>query len=99
MRYQKMQQSMKIHKEGNKILIYTFIPLLILNWALFRATGHSLLSYFVLSLSIGIFLLILNFFRFPARRLNNKQQGTVVAPADGTVVVIEEVMENDFFHE
>ena len=90
---------MKIHKEGNRILIYTFIPLLLLNWALFRATGLSLLSYFVLLLSIGIFFLLLNFFRCPARILSNKQQGTVVAPADGTVVVIEEVMENEYFHE
>jgi len=90
---------MKIHKEGSNILIYTFITLLLLNWILYRVTNHSLLFYFVLLLSIGIFSLLLNFFRCPTRKFNDYRQGTIVAPADGTIVVIEEVMENEYLHE
>ena len=90
---------MKIHKEGNKIIIYTFITLLLLNWILYRVTNHSLLSYFVLLLSIGTFFLLLNFFRCPARVISVQQPGLIVAPADGTIVVIEEVMENEYLHE
>ena len=90
---------MKIHKEGKNLLIYTFIILLFLNWVLFRVTNKSLLFYFILLFSIGIFILLVNFFRCPTRKFINQSQGAVVAPADGTVVVIEEVMENEFMHE
>ena len=90
---------MKVHKEGKNLLFFTFITLLLLNWILFRVTNQSLLFYFILLLSLGIFFLLLNFFRCPARFFSNQQQGTVVAPADGTVVVIEEVMENEYLHE
>lgn len=90
---------MKIHKEGNNIITYTFITLLLLNWVIFGVTHYSLLFYFVLLFSIGVLLLLLNFFRCPARTLSNCQEGIVAAPADGTIVVVEEVMENEFFHE
>ena len=90
---------MKIHKEGNNILIYTFIILLLLNYTLYRVAYNSLLFYFVLLISVGILLLLLNFFRCPKRIIHEYHENTVVAPADGTIVVIEEVMENDFFHE
>ena len=42
---------------------------------------------------------MLNFFRCPVRILKDYQTGTITAPADGTVVVVEEVMENEYFHE
>ena len=90
---------MKIHKEGKNILIFTLITLLLINWVFFRVTNHSLLFYFVLLLSIGIFILLLNFFRRPERVFIDDRPGIVVAPADGTVVVIEEVMENEYLHE
>ncbi|MCL1934241.1 MAG: phosphatidylserine decarboxylase family protein [Candidatus Azobacteroides sp.] len=91
---------MKIHKEGNKVIIYTFITLLLLNWILYQVTNHSLLFYFVLLLSIGIFSLLINFFRCPIRIFNDHhREEAIVAPADGTIVVIEEVMENEYLHE
>jgi phosphatidylserine decarboxylase len=90
---------MKIHREGHKIIIYTIILLLVLNVLLYRVASRSLLFYFILLLSLGVFALILNFFRSPNRVFTGKTQDTVVAPADGTVVVIEEVMENEYFHE
>jgi len=90
---------MKIHKEGNNLIIYTLISLLVLNYICYRVAYHSLLFYLLLLLSIGVFLLLINFFRCPNRIVRNYEAGTVIAPADGTVVVVEEVMENEFFHE
>jgi len=87
---------MKIHKEGKNIVVYTFITLLLLNWIFFRLANRSLWFYLILLLSFGIFSLILNFFRCPERIFNDNQEGTIVAPADGTVVVVEEVMENEY---
>jgi len=90
---------MKIHKEGNIIIICTTVTLLLLNWVLYKTIHHSLLFYFVLLLSVGIFFLILNFFRCPTKIFIDNRPGVVVAPADGTVVVVEEVTENEYLFE
>ena len=90
---------MKIHKEGNKLVIYTFIALLLLNWVVYKTAGQSLLFYFALLLSLLFFLVILNFFRCSERIFNDNKAGIVVAPADGRIVVVEEVMENEYLHE
>jgi len=90
---------MKIHKEGHNLIICIIITLLILNFILYKFACHSLLFYFVLLISVVVLLLLFNFFRCPSRIVHDYQVGTVVAPADGTVVVIEEVKENEFFHE
>ena len=51
------------------------------------------------SLFIPLFLLMLNFFRCPLREFEEDTTGIVVAPADGKVVVVEEVEENEYFHD
>jgi len=90
---------MKIHKEGNLVIISVFITLVLLNWIFFRIAGLSLLFYFILLLSIGFFSVFINFFRCSERIFPDYQAGTIVAPADGKVVVIEEVVDNEFLHE
>jgi phosphatidylserine decarboxylase len=90
---------MKIHKEGHKIILYTFGILILINLTLYRVAGKTLFFYFFLFLSIGIAAMIINFFRSPNRVFTNYKPGTVVAPADGTVVVVEEVEENEYFHD
>jgi phosphatidylserine decarboxylase len=51
------------------------------------------------SISLILFLLTLNFFRSPFRRFPFDAEGLVIAPADGTVVVIEETDENESLRE
>jgi phosphatidylserine decarboxylase len=60
--------------------------------------GKTLFFYFFLLLSIGLAVMIINFFRSPNRVYANYKPGTIVAPADGTIVVVEEVDENEYFH-
>jgi phosphatidylserine decarboxylase len=86
------------HKEGFKIILIA---------ALILVTGLLLIDNFValfwlqkllmILLLIG-FVLILQFFRDPKRRtiLNDQH---IIAPADGKVVVIEEVQESEYFKE
>jgi phosphatidylserine decarboxylase len=88
---------MKIHKEGHKIALYIVFLLVLLNLILYRIAGSSLFFYFIFLSSIGAFFMILNFFRSPHRVFKDDEPGSVVAPADGTIVVIEEVMENEYF--
>ena len=90
---------MTIHKEGYKTIALTTVSSILLNLIVYYLVGKSLLFYFILFVSSLFFLIILNFFRKPVRIFDVKDDNIIVAPADGTIVVIEEVMENEFFKE
>ena len=49
--------------------------------------------------SVVVYALVLQFFRNPVRKLPAADNNLVYAPADGKICVIEQVMENEFFHE
>jgi phosphatidylserine decarboxylase len=86
-----------IHKEGYKILAYTFIALLILNIAVNLIwKDNELLKWALIVCSFIFYVFLLFFFRLPVRTLE-PDQGLIYAPADGKVVVIEETMENEYF--
>lgn len=86
---------MKVHKEGTGILLSLFTVLFIVNLTLYHTLGKGVLLYSIASISSISFLLVLNFFRSPFRRFPFDSEGLVIAPADGTIVAIEEVMENE----
>ena len=91
---------MKIHKEGYQILTGWTIILLAINGFLFFIVGKSIFTYFILAISIVLFLIVLNFFRSPNRIFQrNEKENVIVSPADGTIVVIEEVIETEHFNE
>ncbi|MBA9078514.1 MULTISPECIES: phosphatidylserine decarboxylase family protein [Rufibacter] len=88
---------MKIHKEGRKILFFTLLILLVLNMVLYYFNSEHLTFNRIFSgISFIVFLLILQFFRSPYRNLL-LHEDLVVAPADGKVVVIENVEEPEYF--
>ncbi|MDR1938116.1 MAG: phosphatidylserine decarboxylase family protein [Tannerellaceae bacterium] len=89
---------MKVHKEGTGLLLTLFSCLFLLNLVLYHTNGKCTLFYFVSSASMVVFLLTLNFFRSPFRRFPFDSEGLVIAPADGTIVAIEEVRENEVLH-
>jgi len=86
------------HKEGHKIIIFTAIFLTAVNTMTYLFINTYWVKFSILSISILIFLMILQFFRNPKRlvELNNVQ---ILAPVDGKVVVIEEVFEKEYFKE
>ncbi|MEG1749932.1 MAG: phosphatidylserine decarboxylase family protein [Tannerellaceae bacterium] len=90
---------MKVHKEGTGLLLTLFTVLFIVNIVLYHTIGKGGWFYSVAFFSSVLFLLVLNFFRSPFRRFPYDSEGLVIAPADGTIVAIEEVMENEIFHE
>ena len=89
---------MKVHKEGTGLLLTLFTVLFVVNVALYHTVGKGILFYTVATISTILFLLLLNFFRSPFRRFPYDSEGLVIAPADGTIVAIEEVMENEILH-
>ncbi|MDU0369906.1 phosphatidylserine decarboxylase family protein [Hymenobacter endophyticus] len=88
---------MKIHKEGRRILFFTLLALLAANLLLFRynAENDGFNKVFA-GISVIVFLTLLQFFRSPARRLFTHED-LLIAPADGKVVVIEDVHEPEYF--
>lgn len=90
---------MTVHKEGTGLLLIVFTLLFVVNITIYYTVGRNLLFYTVLFVSAVLFFLMLNFFRSPYRRFPFDPEGMVVASADGTIVAIEEVMENEILHE
>jgi phosphatidylserine decarboxylase len=85
-----------IHREGYKILIVTFLVLVVLNILVYRFAGIQWVRGLITAASVVIFVLFLQFFRNPSRQ-TVLDAGTIIAPADGKVVVIEEVEEPEYF--
>ncbi len=88
---------MRIHKEGYVILIVLGALLVIFNVAVYffiHTEGGSVLT---LIASLIVYGLILQFFRNPNRDISYFDNRAVYAPADGKVVVIEEVYEAEYF--
>lgn len=89
---------MKVHKEGTGILLSLFTILFIVNISVYYTSSNKALFYAIAIVSLAIFLLVLNFFRSPFRRYPFDSEGLVIAPADGKIVAIEEVMESEILH-
>jgi len=85
-----------IHREGYKILIITLLVLVVVNLLMYRIDGLQWLKGLVTATSIVVFFLFLQFFRNPTRN-TVMDATTIIAPADGKVVVIEEVEEPEYF--
>ena len=84
---------MTIHREGRTLLFVLLIVLFVLNWGVFYLfPQNGLAQNSVILTSVIFYLLILQFFRNPIFSIT-KDDKTVIAPADGKVVVIEEADE------
>jgi len=88
---------MTIHKEGRTLLLILFLSLTAINMASLSYLA-SPWSFVIATCSVLLFLIILQFFRSPSRNWTIDEQA-IIAPADGRVVVIEEVYEGEFFKE
>tara|TARA_B100000900_G_scaffold285120_1_gene244344 strand:- start:623 stop:1276 length:654 start_codon:yes stop_codon:yes gene_type:complete len=86
----------RFHKEGNAIIGITLTLLFALNYITHLITVKEWIIHLVLGFSIIFLILILQFFRNPKRPLK-LDDNKVYAPADGKIVVIEEVEEPEFF--
>lgn len=87
---------MTIHKAGYKLLLKILIIGILINLAAYYFINNSIIVHTVLIVSIVIYLLIVNFFRFQ-NRVIIQDDNTVLAPADGKIVVIEETEEPEYF--
>ena len=96
----KKLKKIRIHREGTDQLLYGFlffIGFAIALWFTFDQKWPFWLFIVVYGI---IYAIIVNFYQCPIRYLDVEDTGNiVVAPADGKIVVIEEVDENTYFHD
>lgn len=90
---------MTLHKEGTGTISLTIIGLLAANAALrYFLPEQDILHILLLIVSLFLFVIVVQFFRKPTRT-TVKNPKHIIAPADGKVVVIEEVVETEYFKE
>lgn len=90
---------MKFHKQGYPSLIVVLLFSIILNGLIyFFLNDIVIVKWLGYAVSAFLFIVILQFFRSPSRNFVMRN-GEIISPADGKVVVIEEVMETEYFNE
>lgn len=87
---------MTLHKAGYSLLIKILIALVLLNCVTFYFIPNVTADRIILIVSVVFYLLTVNFFRFPNRQIII-DDNTILAPADGKIVVIEETEETEYF--
>ncbi len=95
----KRLKKIRIHREGTHTLIGSLLLLLVVNSALYFGLNNKVPFYIVGAISLIVYGILVNFFRCPIRLFGQDTEKVVVAPADGKIVVIEEVEENEYFHD
>jgi hypothetical protein len=85
---------MKLHREGKGTLAVVFLALVILNSLVQWATDLAWLEFSVLALSVVLYAIVVQFFRNPTRTITINPKG-MLCPADGKVVTIQEVFEDE----
>jgi len=89
---------MKIHPEGYIIILVTFLLLAGINTIIRHLWPYQWLTILPAIASFVFFCLIVWFFRNPVRSLTPEHH-KIFAPADGKIVVIEEVEETEYFND
>ncbi|MDR1698826.1 MAG: phosphatidylserine decarboxylase family protein [Prevotellaceae bacterium] len=90
-------KKVKIHKEGRSIIIVLLLLLCAFNGLVYMQLPGSPVVLVNICLSVVAFSFFLYFFRNPSREIEIDDSSLVIAPADGTVVVIEPTDENEYF--
>ncbi len=92
-----MKSPFRIHSEGQKLLLLLFLVLAAITAIVYWLAPTRI--WLALGLGGAFYLIILQFFRNPLRLVPLEDDNLVYAPADGKVVVIEEAVEGEYFHD
>ncbi len=90
---------MTIHREGYKSIAIGTLIFGAINFICFYFFSASLpaLCWIIFFATLFLLLFLISFFRIPNRILNINENA-IIAPADGKVVVIEEVIDVEYFN-
>lgn len=89
---------MTIHKEGKLIIPIAFFFIAVVDAFIYFFLKEFALFYILMAASLILAVLVVFFFRIPEREIE-RNENQVLAPADGKIVVIEEVLEKEYFND
>lgn len=92
---------MKIHREGYLIILIGFLILSVIELGAYFLWKWSGWTWLFALLTLGVlvmFYLIVQFFRVPKRQFTFTDND-ILCPADGKIVVIEEITESEYFND
>ena len=96
----KKLKKIRIHREGTHTLAGSLLLILAVNAGLYFGLECKIPFYVVAVISLVVYGILVNFFRCPIRLFGHENtEKIVVAPADGKIVVVEEVEETEYFHD
>ena len=89
---------MTIHREGYKTIAIGALVFAIINLCSFYfISAHAAwVSGLIFLVTLGVELFLISFFRIPVRKLSHGDD-LIICPADGKVVVIEEIVDEEYF--
>ncbi len=88
----------KIHREGTNILVILLFMLVVINAPMWMFVRPMAVPIVFSSVSLVMYLLVLNFFRSPRRHFTGNRDHVVVSSVDGRVVALEETYESEVLH-
>ena len=96
----KKLKKIRLHREGTNTLLYGAIAIVLVALLLWYGF-ETKIPFWIFAVVFGVvYGIVVNFFRCPIRYYPDEDtEKLVVAPADGRIVVIEEVEENKYFHD
>ncbi|MCQ2075829.1 MAG: phosphatidylserine decarboxylase family protein [Bacteroidaceae bacterium] len=97
--HNKRRNNIRLHSEGKETLIFATVVMAIILYVCVHIIGLTWYSWLIIGVFGIVYAILLNFFRCPIRMFQGPTTETIVAPADGHIVVIEEVEEPDYFHD
>src|ERR1700733_8216941 len=89
---------MTIHREGYKTIAISAMAFALINLPSFYfiSAHQPWISYALFVVTLALLLFLISFFRVPNRKLTTGDN-LVICPADGKVVVIEEITDVEYF--
>lgn len=98
--HNKRRNSIRIHHEGVSTLVTFGVLYAIMLGVVWRLHAHLPWGGWAIVAAVTVvYGILINFFRCPIRMFQGPTTKSVVAPADGHIVVIEEVKEDEYFHD
>ncbi len=89
---------MRIHKEGYLVILIFGVILLLLDLGFYYLLSEYNFIYIpLIAISVIFYFFIIRFFRYPKRKIPKLDNNIIYAPADGRIVVIEDIIENEYF--
>src|ERR1700754_3507351 len=91
---------MTIHREGYKTIAISALAFAIINLASFYfiSAHEAWLTGLIFLVTLAVLLFLISFFRVPNRKLTTGDN-LIICPADGKVVVIEEMVDEEYFND